>query len=120
MPTYEYVCRNCGHRFDVVQSIHSDPLKVCPNCGEPQLRKVFAPPAISFKGSGFYATDSKAKTGDKEKEGVGRAEKKDAKEGSTDAPKAAKSRDGGSSSSSDGNSSSPSSKNTASSKGDAS
>jgi putative FmdB family regulatory protein len=60
MPTYEYVCRNCGHRFDVVQSMHDDPLTVCPECGQAQLRKVFAPPAITFKGSGFYATDSKA------------------------------------------------------------
>ena len=57
MPTYEYVCKNCGHRFDVVQSMQDESLTVCPNCGEPQLRKVFAPPAISFKGSGFYATD---------------------------------------------------------------
>jgi putative FmdB family regulatory protein len=56
MPTYEYVCRSCGHRFEVVRSIHDDALTECPDCGG-QLRKVFTPPAISFKGSGFYATD---------------------------------------------------------------
>lgn len=61
MPTYEYVCKNCGHRFDVVQSMHDESLTVCPNCGEPRLRKVFAPPAIAFKGSGFYATDHGSK-----------------------------------------------------------
>ena len=56
MPTYEYRCRVCGHAFDIVQSMNDDPLTACPECGG-ELRKVFAPPAISFKGSGFYATD---------------------------------------------------------------
>jgi putative FmdB family regulatory protein len=56
MPTYEYVCRSCGHRFEVVRSMRDEPLTVCPECGG-ELRKVFAPPAIAFKGSGFYATD---------------------------------------------------------------
>lgn len=63
MPTYEYRCRDCGHTFDVVQAMRDDTLTVCPICGG-ELRKVFAPPAISFKGSGFYATDhgKKSKT----------------------------------------------------------
>jgi putative FmdB family regulatory protein len=56
MPTYEYRCRDCGHTFDIVQKMSDDPLTHCPECGG-ELRKVFAPPAISFKGSGFYATD---------------------------------------------------------------
>jgi putative FmdB family regulatory protein len=56
MPTYEYVCKSCGHLFEIVQSMRDDPLTECPQCGG-ELRKVFAPPAISFKGSGFYATD---------------------------------------------------------------
>jgi putative FmdB family regulatory protein len=56
MPTYEYTCRDCGHTFDIVQSMVDEPLTMCPECGG-SLRKVFAPPAISFKGSGFYATD---------------------------------------------------------------
>lgn len=56
MPTYEYACKACGHRFDVWQSMSDDPLTICPECGG-ELRKVFAPPAITFKGSGFYATD---------------------------------------------------------------
>jgi len=72
MPTYEYRCRDCGHSFDIVQKMSDDALTHCPKCGG-DLRKVFAPPAISFKGSGFYATDhgkkSKASGGDtKEKE----------------------------------------------------
>jgi putative FmdB family regulatory protein len=56
MPTYEYTCRDCGHTFDIVQSMLDEPLTMCPECGG-SLRKVFAPPAIAFKGSGFYATD---------------------------------------------------------------
>ncbi len=56
MPTYEYTCRDCGHTFEIVQSMLDESLTMCPECGG-SLRKVFAPPAISFKGSGFYATD---------------------------------------------------------------
>jgi putative FmdB family regulatory protein len=56
MPTYEYRCRDCGHTFEIVQKMSDEPLTHCPECGG-DLRKVFAPPAISFKGSGFYATD---------------------------------------------------------------
>jgi putative FmdB family regulatory protein len=56
MPTYEYTCRDCGHTFDIVQKMTDEALTVCPKCGG-LLRKVFAVPAIAFKGSGFYATD---------------------------------------------------------------
>ena len=56
MPTYEYVCKSCGHLFEIVQSMRDDPLTECPECGG-ELRKVFAPPSISFRGSGSYATD---------------------------------------------------------------
>jgi putative FmdB family regulatory protein len=73
MPTYEYRCRDCGHSFDIVQKMSDEPLTHCPECGG-VLRKVFAPPAISFKGSGFYATDhgKKAKpSSEQTKEGSG-------------------------------------------------
>jgi putative FmdB family regulatory protein len=56
VPTYEYACRDCGHTFEIVQSMWDEPLTMCPECGG-SLRKVFAPPAIAFKGTGFYATD---------------------------------------------------------------
>ena len=58
MPTYEYACRNCGEHLEVVQSFSDDPLTECPHC-KGQLRKVFSPIGIAFKGSGFYRTDSK-------------------------------------------------------------
>lgn len=72
MPTYEYVCKNCGHLFEIVQSMRDDALTGCPECGG-ELRKVFAPPAIAFKGSGFYATDHGKKSNETptKKEGPG-------------------------------------------------
>ncbi|MEA2550241.1 MAG: hypothetical protein QOE25_10 [Actinomycetota bacterium] len=78
MPTYEYICRDCGHRFETVQSMKDNALTVCPVCGG-ALRKVFGAPMISFKGSGFYATDH----GKKSKKS---AEQKDGKQGTEPAP----------------------------------
>src|SRR5262245_40826342 len=58
MPTYEYQCDACDHNFDEFQSFQDAPLKKCPKCGKPKLRRVFgAGAAIIFKGSGFYQTD---------------------------------------------------------------
>ncbi|SHE87569.1 putative regulatory protein, FmdB family [Ferrithrix thermotolerans DSM 19514] len=59
MPTYEYVCKECGHKFETVQSFHDEALTDCPKCDGP-LRKVFGNIAITFKGSGFYKTDSRS------------------------------------------------------------
>jgi putative FmdB family regulatory protein len=97
VPTYEYTCRDCGHTFEIVQSMWDDPLTMCPECGG-SLRKVFAPPAISFKGTGFYATDH----GKRSKEPEGEAgEKKTAKETaeSSASKEASPSKDGGKSTS---------------------
>ncbi len=65
MPTYSYRCANCDFAFDQHQAFTDDSLTVCPNCSEPQLRKVFNAVGVSFKGSGFYRTDSRAKPGGK-------------------------------------------------------
>ena len=65
MPTYEYKCRECGHQLEVVQSFTDDPLTKCPSCKKKQLRKVFSPPGVTFKGSGFYKTDSRSGSGKK-------------------------------------------------------
>lgn len=62
MPTYEYRCRDCGHELEVVQAFSDDPLTQCPAC-EGSLRKVFGNVGISFKGSGFYKTDSRSSNG---------------------------------------------------------
>ena len=58
MPTYEYACRNCGEHLEVVQAFTDEALTTCPTCGGP-LRKVFGRVGISFKGDGFYKTDSR-------------------------------------------------------------
>src|SRR5437763_15658821 len=58
MPTYEYQCVSCGHRFEKFQSFSAEPIKSCPVCGEP-VRKVITPAGIIFKGPGWYITDSK-------------------------------------------------------------
>ncbi|MBT3389197.1 MAG: zinc ribbon domain-containing protein [Chloroflexi bacterium] len=63
MPTYTYRCENCGVQFDRRQKFSDDPLKICPECEEEALRKVYLPVGIVFKGSGFYATDNRSASG---------------------------------------------------------
>ncbi len=62
MPTYEYVCKKCHHRFESFQSIALQPLKVCPACEGPLERIIFGGSGLIFKGSGFYITDYKNKS----------------------------------------------------------
>jgi putative FmdB family regulatory protein len=59
MPTYEYACKDCGEHLEVVQSFKDEPLTECPNC-QGNLRKVFSPIGIAFKGDGFYKTDNRS------------------------------------------------------------
>jgi len=59
VPTYEYRCKDCGHTFDAVQSFTDESLRDCPACAG-DLRKVFGNVGITFKGSGFYKTDSRS------------------------------------------------------------
>jgi putative FmdB family regulatory protein len=72
MPTYEYACRNCGSHLEVVQSFSDDPLTECPHCSG-SLRKVFGSIGITFKGSGFYKTDSRSGSSATRKSGDGAA-----------------------------------------------
>lgn len=58
MPTYQYRCRACANELEAFQKFTDDPLTDCPECGG-ALRKLFSPVGIVFKGSGFYATDSR-------------------------------------------------------------
>ncbi|HKN96373.1 MAG TPA: FmdB family zinc ribbon protein [Pseudonocardiaceae bacterium] len=59
MPTYQYACTACGHRFEAVQSFADASLTECPECSG-KLRKLFGSVGVVFKGSGFYRTDSRA------------------------------------------------------------
>jgi putative FmdB family regulatory protein len=58
VPTYQYVCTECGGQFEAVQKFTDEALTVHDDCGG-RLRKVFSPVGIVFKGSGFYRTDSR-------------------------------------------------------------
>ncbi|MDR3070629.1 MAG: zinc ribbon domain-containing protein [Propionibacteriaceae bacterium] len=60
MPTYQYKCRECDADLEVVQSFSDEPLTICPQC-RGELRKVYSAVGVVFKGSGFYATDSRSK-----------------------------------------------------------
>ncbi len=62
MPTYEYVCDECGAEQEIVQAMTDPTLTVCPVCDKAALRKVFTNVVVVFKGSGFYRTDSRAKS----------------------------------------------------------
>lgn len=100
MPTYEYECTKCGHRFERFQSITAPALKRCPECRCKLRRLIGAGAVIIFKGSGFHATDyrsseykdrEKSESGKKEEKkpaGGAAPEKKDSKkEGSGDGNK---------------------------------
>jgi putative FmdB family regulatory protein len=60
MPTYQYRCTECGSELEAVQKFSDEPLRTCPECSG-RLRKVFNAVGVVFKGSGFYATDSRTK-----------------------------------------------------------
>ncbi len=61
MPTYSYACKQCGHRFDAVQSFSDAALTECPECGG-EVRKQYGSIGVTFNGSGFYRTDSRSST----------------------------------------------------------
>ncbi len=56
MPLYEYKCVKCGHRFEKIENLGASETKKCPKCGA-KASRMFAAPAIQFKGSGWYVTD---------------------------------------------------------------
>jgi putative FmdB family regulatory protein len=75
MPTYDYECDACSHRFELFQSISDDPKRKCPKCRKSKLRRLFGTgAALMFKGSGFYQTDYRSESYKKASE----AEKKSA------------------------------------------
>ncbi|MDA0657925.1 MAG: zinc ribbon domain-containing protein [Planctomycetota bacterium] len=63
MPTYDYQCDACDHKFELFQSITEAVKKKCPSCGKSKLRRLFGTgAAIMFKGSGFYQTDYRSES----------------------------------------------------------
>ena len=89
MPTYDYLCENCGHKFEHFQSITASSLRKCPECKKNKLRRLIgAGSGVIFKGSGFYQTDYRS-------EGYKKAQKseKSAASGSSKKKKETKSGD---------------------------
>jgi putative FmdB family regulatory protein len=63
MPTYDYQCETCGHRFEKFQSIKAAPIRKCPQCGKNAVKRLLGTGAgIIFKGSGFYTTDYRSES----------------------------------------------------------
>jgi putative FmdB family regulatory protein len=56
VPIYEYQCKQCEHRFELLQRFSDAQVTVCPRCGG-EVQRIISPPAVQFKGSGWYATD---------------------------------------------------------------
>ena len=60
MPIYEYECEACGHRLEVIQKVSEPPMRDCPECEAPRLRKLVSAAAFRLKGGGWYETDFKS------------------------------------------------------------
>jgi len=60
MPIYEYQCSACGHQLEALQKVSDAPLKKCPECGKPKLRRLISAPSFRLKGGGWYETDFKS------------------------------------------------------------
>ncbi|MEU4373568.1 FmdB family zinc ribbon protein [Pseudonocardia alni] len=119
MPTYQYACTACDHRFEAVQSFSDDALSTCPNCGG-KLRKVFSSVGIVFKGSGFYRTDSRSGSVSNGSGGSTESAKSDSSSSSSSSSDSSSSSSSSSSSDSSSSSSSSSSAGASSSKAAAS
>lgn len=80
MPTYDYECDSCNHKFEQWQSFKDDHLKTCPECKTDSLRRLFGGgAAIIFKGSGFYDTDYRQKDLEKKEKASGKKQDGDSK-----------------------------------------
>jgi putative FmdB family regulatory protein len=88
VPLYEYQCKKCEHRFEKIQKFSDKPVKKCPECGG-RVEKLLSPPAVQFKGSGWYVTDYARKSGGSAESGA--YSNGDAKAAADKSEKAAKS-----------------------------
>ncbi|MEE9235695.1 MAG: zinc ribbon domain-containing protein [Candidatus Acidoferrales bacterium] len=78
MPLYEYECGGCGKRFELIQKFSAPPEFACPKCGT-EAHRLLSPPALQFKGSGWYITDyaRKSRPAEGSDKGEGKAESRE-------------------------------------------
>ncbi|MEU7524824.1 FmdB family zinc ribbon protein [Saccharothrix sp. NPDC042600] len=90
MPTYQYACTECDHRFEAVQSFSDSALTECPEC-KGKLRKLYGAVGVVFKGSGFYRTDNRTSSpsSSSSSDSSSKSESKPAASSSSSAPAAA-------------------------------
>ncbi|MDQ3022527.1 MAG: zinc ribbon domain-containing protein [Bacteroidota bacterium] len=88
MPTYEYKCDNCGHEFEIYQSMKDEKLTKCSSCGLETLKRLIGSGGgLIFKGSGFYLTDYKNKPTESSKDETSETKKKEPASPSADTNK---------------------------------
>ena len=81
MPTYDYICENCGYEFEQFQVITAKPIRKCPRCSNISLKRLIGSGSgVIFKGEGFYETDYRS-------ESYKKAEKSEKGAGDTDTAK---------------------------------
>ncbi len=84
MPLYEYECRQCGRRFELIQKFSDPPVEACESCGGAAVRLI-STPAIRFKGTGWYVTDyARKSSGEAEGAGNGKEAKAEKTEASSE------------------------------------
>jgi putative FmdB family regulatory protein len=89
MPTYEYRCNACGHKWDEFQSIKANPSRKCPSCKKLKAERVIsAGGGIIFRGSGFYQTDYRSESWKKGEEAAKKASDSGSSGGGTSAASA--------------------------------
>ena len=87
MPTYDYKCEACNHEWELFQSMNDSPVKRCPKCKKQKAKRLMGLGAgLIFKGTGFYETDYKKKTGGESKESTSKSNSGNSDKGSSSKP----------------------------------
>ena len=87
MPTYDYKCEACNHEWELFQSMNDSPVKRCPKCKKQKAKRLLGLGAgLIFKGTGFYETDYKKKTGGESKESTSKSNSGNSDKGSSSKP----------------------------------
>ena len=84
MPIYEYLCESCGKELEKIQKFSDQPLKECPECGKPSLKKLVSASSFRLKGTGWYETDFKTKKKPDVSDDQGESKGKDSQSGSSE------------------------------------